>query len=122
MSDQKNLSEQKNESEKRCESEHSKSEGKERYTAKERKQRNFYATTSEVKRVLISKRVNIERRTEQYIYQAKKGSQWLVFEPGDWVWLHMRMERFPAQSRSKLLPRGDGPFQVLEWINDACKI
>ena len=118
MSDQKNLSEQKNESEKRCESEHSKSEGKERYT----EQRNFYARTSEVKRVLISKRVNIERRTEQYIYQAKKGSQWLVFEPGDWVWLHMRMERFPAQSRSKLLPRGDGPFQVLEWINDACKI
>jgi hypothetical protein len=41
-----------------------------------------------------------------------------VFEPGDWVWLHMRKERFPVQRRSKLLPRGDGPFQVLERIND----
>ncbi|XP_062115055.1 uncharacterized protein LOC133829215 [Humulus lupulus] len=41
-----------------------------------------------------------------------------VFEPGDWVWLHMRKERFPTQRRSKLLPRGDGPFQVLERIND----
>ena len=29
----------------------------------------------------------------------------------------MRKERFPAQRRSKLLPRGDGPFQVLERIN-----
>ena len=30
----------------------------------------------------------------------------------------MRKERFPAQRRSKLLPRGDDPFQVLEQIND----
>ena len=28
------------------------------------------------------------------------------------------MRRFPAKGRSKLLPRGDGPFQVLERIND----
>ncbi len=37
---------------------------------------------------------------------------------GDWVWVHFRKERFPAQRRSKLLPRGDGPFQVLEKVND----
>ena len=30
----------------------------------------------------------------------------------------MRKERFPVKRRSKLLPRGDGPFQVLERIND----
>ena len=30
----------------------------------------------------------------------------------------MRKERFPAQRCSKLLPRGDGPFQVLKHIND----
>ena len=30
----------------------------------------------------------------------------------------MRNERFPEQRRSKLLPRGDGPFQVLARIND----
>ncbi|XP_074570603.1 uncharacterized protein LOC141827283 [Curcuma longa] len=41
-----------------------------------------------------------------------------VLEPGDWVWVHMRKERFPAQRKSKLQPRGDGPFQVLERIND----
>ena len=63
-------------------------------------------------------RLNIERRTEQYLKQANKGRHKQVFEPGDWVWLHMRKERFPTQRRSKLLPRGDGPFQVLERIND----
>jgi hypothetical protein len=30
----------------------------------------------------------------------------------------MRKERFPVKRLSKLLPRGDGPFQVLERIND----
>ena len=30
----------------------------------------------------------------------------------------MRKERFPTHRRSKLHPRGDGPFQVLERIND----
>ena len=30
----------------------------------------------------------------------------------------MRKERFPAKRCSKLLPRGDGPFQVLKHIND----
>ena len=41
----------------------------------------------------------------------------VVFKPGDWVRVHMRKERFPAQRHSKLLPCGDGPFQVLERIN-----
>ena len=30
----------------------------------------------------------------------------------------MKKERFPARRWSKLHPRGDGPFQVLERIND----
>uniref|UniRef100_A0A2N9IG56 CCHC-type domain-containing protein n=1 Tax=Fagus sylvatica TaxID=28930 RepID=A0A2N9IG56_FAGSY len=71
-----------------------------------------------VKQIHEKARLNIERRTEQYATQANKGCRQLVFEPGDWVWLHMRKERFPAKRRSKLLPRGDGPFQVLERIND----
>jgi len=40
------------------------------------------------------------------------------FEPGDWVWVHMRKERFPEQRRSKLMPRGDGPYQIIERINN----
>jgi hypothetical protein len=30
----------------------------------------------------------------------------------------MRKERFPAHRKSKLQPRGDGPFQILERINE----
>ena len=30
----------------------------------------------------------------------------------------MRKERFPVQRCNKLLPKGDGPFQVVEHIND----
>ena len=63
-------------------------------------------------------RLNIERKTEQYAKQANKGRRLVVFEPGDWVWVHMRKERFLAQRQSKLLPKGNGPFQVLERIND----
>ncbi|GKV47177.1 hypothetical protein SLEP1_g54096 [Rubroshorea leprosula] len=61
---------------------------------------------------------NIERQTEQYANQANKGRTKVVFEPGDWVWVHMRKERFPAQRNSKLQPRGDGLFQVITRIND----
>ncbi|KAH9686183.1 Endonuclease [Citrus sinensis] len=46
------------------------------------------------------------------------GCKQVVFQPGDWVWVHMRKERFLEQRRSKLLPRGDGPFQVVARIND----
>jgi len=33
------------------------------------------------------------------------------------VWIHLRKERFPRKRRSKLLPRLDGSFEVLEKIN-----
>ena len=71
-----------------------------------------------VKQIHETARLNIERRTEQYAQQANKGRKRVIFEPGDWVWLHMRKERFPEQRKSKLQPRGDGPFQVTQRIND----
>jgi len=71
-----------------------------------------------VKQIHEKARLNIEQRTDQYATQANKGRHKLVIEPGDWVWLHMRKERFPTKRCSKLLPRGDGHFQVLERIND----
>ncbi|XP_071909839.1 uncharacterized protein [Coffea arabica] len=63
-------------------------------------------------------RANIEKHTLQYIQSANKGRRKMVFESGDWVWIHMRKERFPVKRRSKLFSRGNGPFQVLERIND----
>jgi hypothetical protein len=71
-----------------------------------------------VKMIHEKARLNIERRTKQYVHQANKGRKKVMFEPGDWVWLHLRKDRFPEKRRSKLLPQGDGPFQVVERIND----
>jgi hypothetical protein len=71
-----------------------------------------------VKMIHEKARLNIERRTKQYVHQANKGRKKVVFEPRDWVWLHLRKDCFPEKRRSKLQPRGDGPFQVVERIND----
>ncbi|KAL4380045.1 hypothetical protein GQ457_02G026940 [Hibiscus cannabinus] len=50
--------------------------------------------------------------------KINKGRCQVIFEPGDWVWVHLRKERFPNQWKCKLDLRGDGPFQVIERIND----
>ena len=71
-----------------------------------------------VKLIHEKAKAHIERKNEQYASQANKGRKRVVFQPGDWVWIHMRKERFPDQRKSKLQQRGDGPFQVLERIND----
>ena len=71
-----------------------------------------------VKQLHEKVRQQIEKKTEQYANQANKGRRKITFEPGDWVWVHLRKERFPAQRRSKLQPRGDGPFQVIGKVND----
>ena len=47
-------------------------------------------------------RVNIERKNEQYPKQANKGRLRVVFQPGDWVWVHLCKERFLTQRKSKL--------------------
>ena len=71
-----------------------------------------------VKKPHESLQQHIEKKNEQYTTKANKGRRQVLFEPGDWVWVHIRKERFPACKWSKLHPRGDGSFQVLERIND----
>jgi hypothetical protein len=39
-------------------------------------------------------------------------------ELGDLVWLHLRKEQFPNLRKSKLMFCTDGPFMILEKIND----
>nr|KYP34098.1 Retrovirus-related Pol polyprotein from transposon 17.6 [Cajanus cajan] len=63
-------------------------------------------------------KIHIQNQNEKYAKQGSKGKKSMIFEEGDWVWLHLRKERFPNQRKSKLSPRGDGPFQVLQRIND----
>ena len=61
---------------------------------------------------------NIEKMTEKYRVAGSKGKKELKLEPGDLVWLHLRKERFSDLRKSKLMPRADGPFKILEKIND----
>ena len=41
-----------------------------------------------------------------------------AFKEGDLVWTHLRKERFPSKRSSKLMPRADGPFRVLQRIGE----
>nr|ABB47285.1 retrotransposon protein, putative, Ty3-gypsy subclass [Oryza sativa Japonica Group] len=61
---------------------------------------------------------NIERMNIKYKLAGSKGKKHVTFEPGDLVWLHLRKNRFPNLRKSKLLPRADGPFKVIQKIND----
>ena len=62
--------------------------------------------------------VQIAQKNERVASQANKGRRRVIFEPRDWVWVHMCKERFLAHRRTKLHPRGDRPFQILEKINE----
>ncbi|CAL0335816.1 unnamed protein product [Lupinus luteus] len=64
-----------------------------------------------VKKIHENVKAQIEHKNEGYAKQANKGRKEVIFEPGDLVWVYMRKERFPAQRKSKLQPRGDGPFR-----------
>jgi hypothetical protein len=60
----------------------------------------------------------IELKAVHKAASMNKHRKKVLFEPGDLVWIHLRKERFPDQRKSKLIPRGDGPFCVLAKIND----
>jgi hypothetical protein len=70
-----------------------------------------------IKRLHAETRKNIEKKSAQYAKQANKGKK-VTFQLGDLVWLHLRKDRFPQQHKSKLSPRGDVQFKVLQQIND----
>ncbi|KAF8113088.1 hypothetical protein N665_0057s0038 [Sinapis alba] len=63
-------------------------------------------------------RANIEAKRKVYERKANKKQTKVVFEEGDLVWVHLRKERFQEERKSKLIPRIDGPFQILRKISD----
>jgi len=68
----------------------------------------------------LHKRVQeqIKKANERYQHQANKNQKPAIFKPGDLVWVHLMKERFPSKRKSRPLPRADGPFEVLQKIND----
>jgi hypothetical protein len=63
-------------------------------------------------------KLNIEKLKEMYRIAGSKGQKEVKLEPGDLVWLHLRKEWFLDLRKSKLMFHGDGPFKILEKIND----
>ena len=53
-----------------------------------------------------------------YKARANKHRKAIAFKPEDLVWIHLRKERFPSRRKNKLMTRSDGPFKVLERVND----
>jgi hypothetical protein len=63
-------------------------------------------------------KLNIEKINEKYRIAASKGRKEVKLEPGDFVWLHLRKERFLELRKSKLMSRVAGHFKILAKIND----
>jgi hypothetical protein len=71
-----------------------------------------------VKKIHMKTKQKIERKSKDYATKANKNHKKMIFEPSDFVWVHLRKDGFLEKQKSKLLPRGDGPFKVLARIND----
>jgi len=71
-----------------------------------------------IKKIHEKTKEAIELKAVRKAASMNKHRKKVLFEPGDLVWIHLRKERFPDQRKSKLMPRGDGPFRVLAKIND----
>ncbi|WZZ64683.1 hypothetical protein YC2023_076053 [Brassica napus] len=71
-----------------------------------------------IKKLHEQVRANIEAKTEIYKSYANQKRKEVIFKEGDLVWVPLRKERFPEERKSKLMPRVDGPFQILKKIND----
>ncbi|WVZ80057.1 LOW QUALITY PROTEIN: hypothetical protein U9M48_027568 [Paspalum notatum var. saurae] len=61
---------------------------------------------------------NIAKMNERYRVAGNKGRKEIKLEPGDLVWFYLRKDRFPDLRKSKLMLRADGPFKIIEKIND----
>ncbi|GAV70351.1 hypothetical protein CFOL_v3_13849 [Cephalotus follicularis] len=62
--------------------------------------------------------VKFEKANDAYKIKANKHRRKTKFQQGDLVWVNLRKERFPSKRKSKLAPRADGPFEVLERVGD----
>ncbi|WVZ98177.1 hypothetical protein U9M48_043646 [Paspalum notatum var. saurae] len=71
-----------------------------------------------VKKIHEKTKEAIELKATRKAASMNKHRKKVSFEPGDLVWIHLRKDRFPDKRKSKLMPRGDGPFRVLAKIND----
>lgn len=73
---------------------------------------------TQIKRLHEQVREQIIKHNLQYQTRVNKHRRKVIFNEGDLVWVYLRRERFPQGRFGKLQPRADGPFRVLQRIND----
>jgi hypothetical protein len=71
-----------------------------------------------VRKIHVNTKEAIEKKGKYTVDHANKKRKEVLFQPGDMVWVHFCKDRFPQLRKSKLLPRGAGPYKVLAKIND----
>ena len=71
-----------------------------------------------VKKIHEKTREAIEKKGKNIAAARNQARKEVLFEPGDMVWVHLRKDKFPLLRKSKLKPRGAGPYKVLAKIND----
>ncbi|KAK1684689.1 hypothetical protein QYE76_045537 [Lolium multiflorum] len=71
-----------------------------------------------VRKILVKTKELIEKKGKRNAARMNKKRKEMLFKPGDMVWVHFRKDSFPKLRKSKLLPRGVGPYKVLAKIND----
>ena len=68
--------------------------------------------TMEIKKLHKQIGAHIKKISEASQAKANKNKRGVEYQPGDFVWLHLKKEGFLIERKSKLMARGDGPFKV----------
>ncbi|KAK1633014.1 hypothetical protein QYE76_007329 [Lolium multiflorum] len=70
-----------------------------------------------VRKIHVKTKELIEKKGKTNAARMNKKRKEMLFKPGDLVWVYFRKDRFPKLRKSKLKPRGAGPYKVLAKIN-----
>ncbi|KAK1605082.1 hypothetical protein QYE76_028755 [Lolium multiflorum] len=71
-----------------------------------------------VRKIHVKTKELIEKKGKSNAARMNKKRKEMLFKPGDMVWVHFRKDKFSKLRKSKLKPRGAGPYKVLAKIND----
>ncbi|KAD4384563.1 hypothetical protein E3N88_24731 [Mikania micrantha] len=74
--------------------------------------------STQIKQIHQQVRDKIINNNIVYQRRANVHRKRVVFKEGDLVWVHLSKDRFSRGRFGKLQPRADGPFTILERIND----